>query len=389
MAIKSKAGLIGLAAMAVAMIVYFTAWVGGVIADRFEHSVGARHFSAQLVTREVSPGDGVAIRVTSAGTFWMIRVGVGDGPLVDVWKANYDRKHEVQLVLETPADTQLGLLTIAIEVTVDVRIETDRVLNTVYYRNASRSDRLELPVPVISAADSTKHRWMSRGLALVAWLTACAASYAVARWSLRRISAKWRRKRKSQEDPAFVLCLVLAIALAVLGPIVFGRAILRTADRDLPVVVYGLQTLWVAAFVLGTSLGFRARAMAPLPRLWDPARLRAVLGSGREVGYREASPTLPPMLSREAPRCDSAQISGVFRELGCEVTATRGMLEVALDGDPVMRLRGKCPEPWLPEELELWVPDGIDATPLVLEMTKVFGPLEYKAPGAKPVILEP
>lgn len=388
MAIKSKAGLIALCAIPVAFVVYLTAFLGSVIANRFEHRVAARHFNAQLVTREIAPGDDVAILVKSADAFRTIRARMGDGPLVDEWPNRPD-VHEVLLTFPVPDDAPLLPLKFFIEVVVDARIPVERKLNTVYYRNASRNDSVEISVPVCSPAECAKQQWVSRALGVAAWVAAFAALYALARWSLRGWSAKWRRKKGEKEDaPAYVLCIVLALVFAMLGPAVFGRAVLHTAERDSPVVLYGLQTVWLAAFVLGIWRGFAARVMAPLPRVWDPLRLRAVVGSPREVGYREASSKLPPMLSRVAPRCDSVRLTDLFRGLGCEVRTERGLLEVTLDGEPVLRVRGKGPEPWLPEDLALWVPDGIDAEPLVLELTKVFGPLEYKGQRRKAVIVQ-
>ncbi len=390
MSINSSAGRVLIGAFAVAFVVYLTGFVGSVIADRYETSVASRQFAAQLVTREIAPGDDVAIRVSAYGAFSKIRARVDDGALVDVWRfSNSTTVHEVLLSLPVPADARLGPLKIFIEVALDVRIPVERKLNTVYYRVAPRDDAVEIAVPVRSPAECAKQRWVSRALGIAAWLAAFAMFYVLARWSLRRFSARWRRKKGATEDaPAIMLCLVLAVALAIPGPAVFGRALLHTAERDLPVVLYGLQTIWLGAIVLGMWRGFAARAAAPLPRLWYPAALRAVVGSPREAGYREAASRLPPMLSREAPRCESARLVELLRGLGCDVRAERGGLDVAIDGEPVLRIRGKGPEPWLPEDLSLTVPDGIDATPLVLELSTAYGPLEYKPHAGVAIIIE-
>lgn len=94
------------------------------------------------------------------------------------------------------------------------------------------------------------------------------------------------------------------------------------------------------------------------------------------------------MLSREAPRCDASQVIDVLRAAGCDVARTRRGLEVSVDGEPVMRLGAAVSEPWGPQDLALSIRDGIDATPLVLELTKVFGALEYTSPERMAVILD-
>lgn len=43
-----------------------------------------------------------------------------------------------------------------------------------------------------------------------------------------------------------------------------------------------------------------------------------------------------------------------------------------------MQLRARCPELSLPEDLVVTLRNAIDATPLVLQLTKLYGALEVK-----------
>lgn len=361
-------------------------WMGSRLVYKYTLDAKGEYIAARFITREAAPGDDVAIALYPGGTLQTVRARIDGGP-ENTWTA--DRRGGDHIVIELPPDMKPGLATIKLEVEVGTRIETGRMLNTVYYRDATRTRKIELALEVRSPAERTWRRWLFRGLALVSWLAGFALSYVVGRWAFRRLMAKWDRKNKEiSGETALLLFLVVGVAVAIAGQLVFVGPILRTTTIAswLPTLV--VQFGWTCAITLGLWRGLVARSKAPPPHLWDPVRLRAVIGSGREVGYREAQSTLPPMLSRDAPRRSSAEIIETLRELGCEVVQGRGVLEVTVDAEPVMQLRPRSAEPWLPEELAVSVRDGIDATPLVLQLTKLFGPLEVKPPRGKAVILE-
>ena len=363
-------------------------FLGGMLVDGFSFDARADYVSARLVTREVAAGDDVSIDLFPDGIITAIHARFGGGPMQDVrrpaWNSDQDR-----IVVQLAPDLPLGPVEITLDVELMIRLETGRNLNTHYYRHATRNDKLEIALQVRAPDERTQRQWMFRGLALAAWIAVCGASYASGRWAFRSVLARRRRKGRSiTTEIAMLVCFVVAVVVAAVGQLIFVNPIVRTTTLASWLPILGVQFAWNCAIGLGLWRGLVARSKAPAPHLWEPLRVRAVVGSQREVGYRDVASTLPPMLTRDAPRCDSTRVIDALRELGHEVTRNRNVLEVNLNSEPVMQLRARCPEPWLPEDLGVSIRDGIDATPLVLQLTKIYGALEVKPQDGRAVILE-
>ena len=363
-------------------------FLGGRLVDKGLIDTKSELVSAWIVTREVAPGDEFSLQLFAAGELRAIRAGVGGGPLVEVWKSDgTDDEHD--LLLRIPPDAPTGLVVIALEVDLNVRVEVNRMLNTVYYRDSSRHDKVELTLPVRSPEARTNRQWLFRALGVGSWLAVLGLVYAIARWSFRGLLARMRRKGESMDESiAAVLCVVVACGFAALGQFLFVRPILRTTTFASWQAVLCVQVVWICAIGLGLWRGLRARARAPAACVWDPARLRPVVGSGGEGGYREAGSTLPPWMSRDAERVGSARLIEALRSIGCDVTRKGNVLDVTRGAEPVMRFRVKGSEPWSAEDLGVSIPGGTDGAPLVLALSDLFGPLEYTAPGCEAVILE-
>lgn len=368
-------------------------YLGGGMVDAQTSDDTAFNASGWVLTRTAAPGDRVAIRVRSHGGIrnWIqrIRARVGaDKHIAEalqdadtVWKGE-DQEDTVVFQVAVPANAPLGSARVTVDVDVEVHEETGRMLNTVYYSSGMRTDRLELPFVVGSEAGPGTVQLLTRAaLASLAWLAACLSGYAVARWLFRK------PKRGELSGARAVGCLVIA-AIAIGGQLAFVRPILGSyAHAHYPwYVVIGAQAPWVTAIMIGIWRGLIAQRRDPQ---WARARLRAVVGTAREGGYREAGTTLPAMLSRDAPRCSADHLVAALRDLGCEVTAKPRTLHVSLDSEPLIRIRTRRPEPWLPEELELSVVEGLDASPIVAELTKLYGPLEYTPPSGNATIIAP
>lgn len=376
----------GVMSLAVVSTVVFI--VGRLIDKQRAGLVSGPWASARIDTTEVSPGDDLAVSVWADGELYRVRARVGAGSLEDVW-VSAGQAAPRAFVVHVPADAPLGTLPITIEARLKYRVVTDQFLNTVYYHNVDRTDAVPLEVTLRSADERSARARLVWARAFGALAVILALAYAAMRWPWRTLSAKVRRKRKTEADELGVLWgMGVALACGALGDIVFVHPIQRVVVLDGWLPRFAVGGAWAGAVLLGVWRGFAARERARPVQLWEPARLRAVVGTPREVGYREAASTLPPMLSREAPRCTAASIADALRAIGCDVTASRGELEVGVDGEAILRIRADREERWAPEALALSVRADIDGAPLVLGLSTLFGPLEYRAFERAPVILQ-
>lgn len=171
--------------------------------------------------------------------------------------------------------------------------------------------------------------------------------------------------------------------MIVSGDIVFFRSFSRTLEQPWKWIEIAFAICWGLAVVAGTTRGSLASAR---DQRWVPARLRAVVGPPREVGYREPATQLPAVLDRDAPACTAAQLSNALREIGCSATTHRRWTTVALEGRPLLRWRGRKREPWHPNELGLEIAEAIDPTSLLEELAKLYGPLELQILGRRRII---
>jgi hypothetical protein len=213
--------------------------------------------------------------------------------------------------------------------------------------------------------------------------------YALTRWSFRRVRIDLfspGARLGTEGGLVVLLFMIAATAIAVVGQIAFVSPIVATIVPLPSWLTLAMTLLWVVGILLGMWAGFLARKT--LPR-WLPAKIRAVIGRASESTYRTAGSTLPATLSREAPRCNAERLMTAIRESGLDVHAKRRNLLVSCDREEVLQIRTSRPEPWLPEDLDLRVREGIDATPIIGELAKLYGPLEYKAPTPPPIMIEP
>lgn len=352
-----------------------------------------------VITKDVAPGDKVAVLVNSSAgrrsSMHEIRARIFPGAelkdirftLGSVWKS-LEGADSVLLMLDVPRDLPLGPARIVVDLDETVVRETGRLLNTVYVASSDRANRLQLPLVLRSAAECDARRTRARIEAAVAWLVACLAMYALTRWTFRRVRIELFLPGVGLGRAGGLVVLFLlsvATALAVVGHIAFVAPIVGTIVPLPSELTLAMGVVWVIGILLGLWAGFLARK--PLPR-WLPGKLRAVVGRPKEGTYRTAASTLPATLSREAPRCTGEQLATVLRELGLEVDARQRKLTVSVDGEQVLRFQASRPEPWLPEDLAICVREDIDAAPIVTELVKLFGPLEYKAPTGKPTMVE-
>ncbi|MBA3462161.1 MAG: hypothetical protein H0T46_19530 [Deltaproteobacteria bacterium] len=365
---------------------HLVAWV---IDARSVDATG-RLVNAKLTTSDVAPGDDLALKLMTGGDLRRLRARIGSRPAVDVWTWTGPAS-DGRFAITIPRDVELGSVRIGLDVDLDYRVETSRALNTVYYRTVQRRDTIEVSVPIVSPEHQASRRWVLRGVAAASWIVGLVVTYALVRWSFRRLFARVKRKPGSMlERIVFAALLVAMFAAAAIGQLIFVTPIVRTTTFSTLPPIVAIQLGWTVSIALGLWRGLLARAAAPAVTVheWRSGKVRAVIGSGRETGYREAASTLPPMLSREAPGLEAVAIIELFRELGCEVVRRRNALEVTLDGEPVLRLTALRAEPWLPEDLALSIREDVDGEPLVRELTKLFGPLEYQRHGGKPSIVE-
>ncbi len=383
-----------------AMVLFPAQYVGGNVLEVHHADATSLHTSGWVVTQDVSPGDRVAVRVSSmAGrNSWIreIRARVIAGAehkdirdvLDTVWKDLEGQAESVVLALEVPREIPLGPARIVLDLDEQVQEQTGRMLNTVYVSSSERRNRLELPFVVRSAAERDANRLRSRVGAAAAWLVVCLAMFALTCWGFRRVRISFFDP--SPRIPASVglvllLFVTVGAAFSVVGQVVFVRPIAATLVPIPSSFTLLTRVLWLLAIVLGAWAGLLARK--PVPR-WFPLKIRAVVGSAREHTYRSAGPNLPATLSRDAPRCGAERLIVALRELGLEIDAKRGMLLVSCDGEAVLRIRTRGPEPWLPEDLALQVREGIDPAPIIGELAKLYGPLEYKQAAARAMMVE-
>ncbi len=359
-----------------------------------------RSSAGWLMTDDVAPGDRIAVlvRATAGRRSWIREIrarvlpGAGHTETLDVldsaWKDLEGEASSVLLTLEVPRELPLGPAHIVLDLDVQVQEQTGRILNTVYVSSHARADRLELPLSLRSATGRDARRMTSRGKAAVAWLVASLAMYALTRWGFRRVRIDLFGPgvRLGTAGGLVVLIFVIAAtALAAVGQIAFITPIVATIVPLPSSLALAMAVLWVVGILVGMWAGLLARKQMPR---WLRAKIRAVIGRPSESTYRSAGSTLPATLSREPPRCGAERLIAAIRDSGLDVQAKRRKLVLSCDGEEVVEIRTSRPPPWLPEELDVRVREDIDATPIIGELAKLYGPLEYKGPAPPSLIIE-
>lgn len=363
-------------------------FVCGLFVDRISDVAVGQRVRARADTTEVAPGDDIVLWLWTQGRPYRLRARFDAGEAFEVWQST-GKPAPSQFAISIPESAPLGELKITFDVQQQIKTIVERKGFTDYYRMDDRQEEVTVAVELVSPEVRNARRWKLRARAGVAWVVVLGLAYALARWPFRRLSAKVRRKRKSNEDElAVAWAIVLGLGFSAVGHLAFVQPIQRTVVLSWWLPTLLVSAVWAVAVVFALWRGLLARTQLEPPPLWDSARVRAVVGTARETGYREIASTLPSMLSRDAPRCSAASISEIFRALGCDVVEDRRTFEICVEGDPILRIRARRDGPWTPEDLALLVREGIDATPLVAELAKLFGPLEYRAGGRPPRIVE-
>jgi hypothetical protein len=366
------------------------------LANRWQRAdASSINLHAALLTRDVAPGDDVAIALAAHGGLasWLTEVRVRfvsgtaqtQAPFVPVWTNLEDEVSWVRLVLAIPEDARLGPARFEIQADVGLRLKVVREYGTTYYRPTTLIDRIDVPVQVQTPEDRSSGRRLARIWAAAAWLLASVVAYTCGRWGLRGIERKLGRPPvpKSPASWRFLPVVVVLVGLGGVGEWMCVQPILATTLLHLE---WSLRGLWCLGIIVGLwwGLGAQSEYIA-----WMRVRIRAIVGRAKEHSYREASfAPLPSTLSREVQPQPAAQLADVLRELGAEVAVHERGLRIFVDGEPVLRMQAQHAEPWRPEDFDVRVREGVDPTPLVGELVKLYGPLEYKPATGKPVQLE-
>jgi hypothetical protein len=203
----------------------------------------------------------------------------------------------------------------------------------------------------------------------LSWLAVCGIGFLIGRWPIATTRTRLNRTE----------WLVIALGLLLVALMVV--AALESEGWPPPVVRWAM---WLFALATGASFG---RAAARAAARWRPVVVRAVVGTSLGTAYRTAAP--PAYSPREAaPRPRAAIIAACVRA-GYRVGARGRRLQLFRAGEPALRLRATCHEPWQPEHLRLTACDGASPTELVAELATEYGPLAFMPDGAGATILEP
>jgi hypothetical protein len=347
-----------------------------------------------LRTQDAAPGDTVAIRVVgkagykTAITSLTARFGAaqveiaGSGP---TWGGSISSRStnedESRFAFDIPDGTPLGDSMIDLTVAMVIAVPTGNRT----FANRDSHDVIQLPIMIRAPGARTVRRWLDRGIALGAWALAFTATY----WILR--ARPRARSGTNRGDPNVYFYMLLALVgiaiVGMAGQLVFVRSILRTTSAQSWVVTTGLMVVWLLALVAGGWRGDRRRVQDL--RFW-PVRLRAVIGTAPlTTAFREAPSTLPPSLSRDADRHTEAELVDALEAAGYAVARTGKRLDVTSSSQPAMRIRLKKPAPWLPEDLQVLLFEGIDPTPWLRKLADLCGPIEYTTPRGESAIVEP
>ena len=371
-------------------VVVIAAQCGGKLFETLLADGASEHFLGWVQTRDASPGDTIAVRVAAtnvrAADIGSVRVHLGelDTQVGPVFQPVADQDHhERSFVITIPETTPIGSAMLKLDVDADANV----IVTSHTYRGARVAESIKIPIDVVSPSARTLWHALFNVVALLAWVAAGATSYAIARWSRIETPAKNRLAGVTPRyDRLVVIIILLAMVLiAATGELAFIRPIVRTMSSYSDVFRTILHAAWVGALVLGGSLGFKARRTAVS---WFRLRVRAVLGTQPQAGYREAASTLPPSLSRRADPRRFEEVAAAFREAGFGVENRRRFLLLSAALARVARVRSRCDSP-VPEDLEIEVLDAFDPSRVAAAVAALYGPVEIDARGRASIVEPP
>lgn len=382
-------------------------WFGQRWLERWLPDAEGTYAAAWLRTRDVAPGDEVAIRVAPRAGATLAIVGlhakIGDIKIEvpGYWYsggelADRDRKSTAEFRILVPSSSPLDR-EVTIELSIAMVVAAPGGGGT--YREQDWTDTITVPVAMRSPGARTTRKLIDGGIALGAWLLVSVLAYALTRWGLARtlhaMGKSSRRPTAGASDAeltgqvAFggIAIIVVSAMLAMAGQLVFVRPILRTTTMQSEVFIVSLLAIWAFALVIGGVLGMRASRS---DARWSRARMRAVIGNPPlSTAFREPASVLPAGLSREAERQSADRVRRAIEQAGFAATVRGQRVEITTQGRPAARVKARRAAPWIPEDLLLEVNDGVDLTPLMVDLANLFGPIEYAAPQGAPVIVDP
>lgn len=352
-------------------------------------SASALNSDIRVRAASVAPGQMFAVTAGSFGGIgsWIdeVRLRDSDGSGDVVWHQGKQDASTANFVISLPSDTKLGSRRLHFDLDIHVKYETGRAGNTVYYDSSALTEGIDIDLPVASSSDVARRDWFWRAIALLAWLLVAFPSYALGRWfSGPRPGTTPDPWRGGYELRALGLIGVLVIG--IVADFTFFGPIMRTTTWPVGIGTWSaIALVWIIPMIVGGVSGMRAHSD---DFRWSRGTLRSVVGSVREAGYRDASTRLPAMLDRESPLVETAAIIESMRAVGCDVSVRGRNIHVSLDGEAVMRLHAKRDGGCLPQDLEVWILDDLDATALIRELARLYGPLEFTPPKGKRVIVD-
>lgn len=276
------AAVVGLGVVAVALLSFAAKALDARLSD--DNGV---YSAAWLRTRDVAPGDDVAISVAAQGrgeAITRIRVRLGDRELQLRRAPSEDSVDKFTFVFAIPEDAPLGSATLVMDLSLLMELPAQRdeprgqddelqrwaakyqslVGET---RDTERSDQLRLALEVRSPRARTIRVVVDGALALGALLGAFGIAYFAGRFRRRSDAMKWPTIGEpadtpyaEEENDGFIFLGVLVmIAISMLGHLVFVRTLWRTTSIGSSVFMIVLLAIWLVAIVAGGYRGCRAR----------------------------------------------------------------------------------------------------------------------------------
>jgi hypothetical protein len=143
----------------------------------------------------------------------------------------------------------------------------------------------------------------------------------------------------------------------------------------------GFMVVWAMALAAIAWLGLHR------PRVrWQRARVRTIVGSApppeRELSASSA------MLSREVGPVTTRELVEALRLCRLGVEVRFGRLDIAIDEEPIARLRTRRRGRWLPAEMTIDLCEHGDASVIVAVLVELFGAIEYTSPRGSVVVIE-